>query len=183
MTFERDMARLRERVETLEEEKRQLSEALAPRISFAALGLSPGEGVVVAALIAAGGAVVTKDRLMLALYGFRNDVPDIRIVDVWICKARAKLCGVGARIATHWGVGYAMDRASVALVERALQARNAGGAVPTADEAPVEASDAPEPTAIEIRIVRGYAVGGRRAGWIAAMTGLEKAVVETILRA
>lgn len=41
-----------------------------------------------------------------------GDQPDIKIIDVYICKVRKKLAPFGIEIVTRWGVGYAMPAES-----------------------------------------------------------------------
>lgn len=48
----------------------------------------------------------TKAFLLEAIYAFSEDPPGIKIIDVFICKLRAKLRPHGISIATIWGVGY-----------------------------------------------------------------------------
>lgn len=53
--------------------------------------------------------VLSKEAAMTCLYSLRpGDQPDIKIVDVWICKIRRKLKPLGLRIDTSWGRGYAL---------------------------------------------------------------------------
>lgn len=50
----------------------------------------------------------TKDAIMAALYrsdGARDEA-EIKIVDVFICKARKKLREFGVKVETRWGEGY-----------------------------------------------------------------------------
>lgn len=60
---------------------------------------------------------VTKQAALSALYG-GMDEPEIKIIDVFICKLRKKIAPFGIRVETQWGQGYWMDAASKA---RALQ--------------------------------------------------------------
>jgi two-component system, cell cycle response regulator CtrA len=55
----------------------------------------------------------TKDQLMTALYdpGI-DDEPEIKIIDVFVCKLRTKLRPFGIPVRTIWGVGYALDAES-----------------------------------------------------------------------
>lgn len=51
----------------------------------------------------------TKEQLMSALYSLRandDDEPEIKIIDVYVCKARKKLASFGIEITTIWGRGY-----------------------------------------------------------------------------
>lgn len=54
------------------------------------------------------GQVRSKEQLLLALYWQRHDgeEPEIKIIDVWICKMRRKLRRLGVEIDTVWGTGY-----------------------------------------------------------------------------
>jgi two-component system cell cycle response regulator CtrA len=54
-------------------------------------------------------STISKEGLMCALYAARpGDQPEIKIVDVLVCKARKKLKLTRWRIETDWGVGYRM---------------------------------------------------------------------------
>lgn len=53
--------------------------------------------------------LLTKDAAMAALYRDRGaDEPEMKIVDVFICKLRKKVRPFGLEIGTRWGVGYHM---------------------------------------------------------------------------
>ena len=56
------------------------------------------------------GRTQTKEMILSALYSALEDEPEIKIVDVFICKLRRKLDdaheGAGAAIETVWGRGY-----------------------------------------------------------------------------
>ena len=53
--------------------------------------------------------VASKESLMLALYSDRaGDPPEIKIVDVMVCKMRKKIAAFGIRIETIWGQGYSL---------------------------------------------------------------------------
>lgn len=52
---------------------------------------------------------LTKEGAMAALYrDAGDDEPEIKIVDVFICKMRKKLKPFGVTIETRWGLGYFM---------------------------------------------------------------------------
>lgn len=58
--------------------------------------------------------VATKQTIMSALYrtdGIRDEA-EIKIVDVYICKARKKLLPFGIKIETRWGEGYFLTAAT-----------------------------------------------------------------------
>ena len=60
-------------------------------------------------LIALKGAVGTKQALMDAMYNGSIDEPEIKIVDVFVCKLRKKLKPFGVDIQTVWGQGYRIE--------------------------------------------------------------------------
>lgn len=81
---------------------------------FAAL--TESEFAVHAKLAERPGHVVSKETLMLSLYGMRNDSeePLEKIIDVLVCKARKKLKPLGIAIDTVWGRGYRLNHRSIA---------------------------------------------------------------------
>ena len=106
------------RLQVVEEENAILRERLARLetsfgLSFVApveWRLTGSEQAVVGALLARDHC--TKDALMAALYrDFGKDEPEIKIIDVFICKLRKKLKPFGLEITTIWGLGYAMSAA------------------------------------------------------------------------
>lgn len=53
---------------------------------------------------------MTKAVLMFGLYEDRIDGgPEPKILDVLVCKIRAKLKPFGLSVMTHWGEGYGLD--------------------------------------------------------------------------
>jgi DNA-binding response OmpR family regulator len=54
--------------------------------------------------------VATKEELLTWMYQFRSEdeEPNLKIIDVYICKARKKLDLIGVRVDTVWGKGYAL---------------------------------------------------------------------------
>lgn len=116
-----ELAALRARNAWLEERV-----AFLDRVLLAALALplewrlTVNEARLVSALY--GRSECTKDQLMAALY--RNDgrdEPMEKIVDVFICKARAKMRPFGANILTRWGHGYSLDGAARAAIDKLNQ--------------------------------------------------------------
>lgn len=73
------------------------------------LHLTGKEYAILELLVLRKGAVLTKDAFLNHLYG-GIDEPEMKIIDVFICKLRRKLQAVGASdlIATVWGRGYIM---------------------------------------------------------------------------
>jgi two-component system cell cycle response regulator CtrA len=61
------------------------------------------------------GVVLTKEAFLNHLYG-GMDEPEVKIIDVFICKLRKKLAQAGARdlIGTVWGRGYVLREPGVA---------------------------------------------------------------------
>lgn len=106
----RENAILRERV-------RQLEDALASSSITVPLewGLTSTEARLFAHLVTRD--VATKESIMTALYSDRpDDDPEKKIVDVFVCKIRAKVKPFGVEIATVWGKGYALvDRQTWAV--------------------------------------------------------------------
>lgn len=102
---------LEEQVADLEEEKLRLQEELdferygeagwEPPREF---GLTRKEAGFLKALI--GRERCTKEYLFSAIYSVMEDPPQMKIIDVFVCKLRAKLRPYGIRIGTIWGVGY-----------------------------------------------------------------------------
>lgn len=69
------------------------------------LRLTKSEATVLLTLL--DGRLHSKEHLLSSLYGGRGgDEPEIRIIDVFICKIRHKLAGSGIVIETLWGRGY-----------------------------------------------------------------------------
>lgn len=73
------------------------------------LHLTGKEYAILELLVIRKGAVLTKDTFLNHLYG-GIDEPEMKIIDVFICKLRRKLqnCGVDNLISTVWGRGYIM---------------------------------------------------------------------------
>lgn len=127
--LEEDNERLRERVQTLED-----ALGITPFLTPVEWRLTGSETRLFGHLLARD--VATKASIMSALYepGV-NDEPEIKIVDVFVCKLRKKLAPFGIEIATLWGMGYRMTAeakdkaralisptpAGTAAVDRALQ--------------------------------------------------------------
>lgn len=64
------------------------------------------------------GSVMTKQHLMDAIYG-GLDEPEMKIIDVFVCKVRAKIAnaGGGEPIRTIWGRGYMVDTTPLPVAE------------------------------------------------------------------
>ncbi len=117
MRLESENDELRERVRQLEEELFATGSWFAP-VEF---GLTSYENKMLAALMSR--SECTKNMLMLALYGDKIDVAQDKIVDVFICKIRAKLKPFGILITTHWGHGYYLTPENKAKVDQWAQTK------------------------------------------------------------
>jgi len=84
-------------------------------VDGAALHLTGKEYAILELLVIRKGSVLTKDAFLNHLYG-GIDEPEMKIIDVFICKLRRKLQNVGAGnlIATVWGRGYILREDDVA---------------------------------------------------------------------
>lgn len=103
---------LRDQVEHL---KFMLAEVTAPQPEWLALAsrfgvsLTQQESRVLGAMMRHAPQTMTRNALLSAIVWDRGDAeePDCKIVDVYICKLRAKIAGHGiGRVETVWGVGY-----------------------------------------------------------------------------
>lgn len=71
------------------------------------LRLTKSEKALLTILSDRAGRVVSKESLMLLLYGDAPDEPpDEKVIDVYVCKIRPKLAGTGCSIETVWGEGF-----------------------------------------------------------------------------
>jgi DNA-binding winged helix-turn-helix (wHTH) protein len=61
------------------------------------------------------GACLSKSQLLDALYVGRDE-PELKIIDVFVCKLRSKLGPAKAAIQTIWGRGYAFNTVDFAWV-------------------------------------------------------------------
>ncbi|MHB2265837.1 winged helix-turn-helix domain-containing protein [Aliihoeflea sp. PC F10.4] len=68
--------------------------------------LTPQEKTLFQKLRSAGGRLVTRQSLLEELYQLEAHEPEIKIVDVYVCKIRRKLKPLGLTILTEWGKGY-----------------------------------------------------------------------------
>lgn len=69
--------------------------------------LTRQEFALIEILVAAKGHVRSRERLLDVLYSLQpDDPPEIKIIDVFVCKLRKKLTPLGVEILTVWGQGY-----------------------------------------------------------------------------
>jgi two-component system cell cycle response regulator CtrA len=114
---------LRDEVHTLKETVREMQTQLtAPALTIPVVWrLTPSEHAAFAPLC--GRDVVTKEAMYQAMYAMHDDgsLPDLKMVDVWVCKLRKKLKPFGIQILTVWGRGYSLgDRLAVVSQIRLL---------------------------------------------------------------
>jgi DNA-binding response OmpR family regulator len=103
--------RLRDEITMLREAF--LSDGVAMPLEW---GLTGKEQRILGALLAR--EVCTKNQLMAALYDAGiDDEPQMKIIDVFVCKARKKLKPFGVLIDTVWGSGYKLSPQVKALAK------------------------------------------------------------------
>lgn len=61
--------------------------------------------------------VASKEHIYTLMYGMYLDPPELKILDVYICKLRNKLRPLGVNITTVWGRGWFLDTEDRAKVE------------------------------------------------------------------
>ena len=83
--------------------------------------LTAKEHCMVEILLAKAPLCVTKEQFMLALYLNEIDRPDIKIMDVFICKLRANLRAYDVDILTDWGNGYCMPTESAQRLQALIE--------------------------------------------------------------
>ncbi len=90
-------------------------------VSGTQVHLTGKEYAILELLVLRKGMVLTKEAFLNHLYG-GMDEPEMKIIDVFICKLRKKLAqaGAGSLIGTVWGRGYMLREP--AFAERAPQA-------------------------------------------------------------
>lgn len=112
--IERENEELREKVRQLE---KLCGFTLDAPLEF---GLTQKEGQLFSFLYRSN--IVSKDAAMDVLYGDRpNDAPEMKIVDIFICKMRKKVEPFGIKIDTMWGRGYRMPPETKKLVKKYLE--------------------------------------------------------------
>lgn len=84
--------------------------------------LTPKEALILNVLM--HNPVCTKERLHAAVSVNKissDEETEIKIVDVFVCKVRAKLKPFDVEIETHWGTGYSLSAASKNIIQEMLQ--------------------------------------------------------------
>lgn len=112
--------------DVLREKLKLLQETVATKIHIPAeLELTGKQEMVLAILLER--PLVTKEAVMTYLYSTSGagKVPEIKIVDVFICKVRNKLEKFlpECKISTKWGVGYYLDPNSRQYLRNFIESR------------------------------------------------------------
>ncbi|MFC4169527.1 response regulator transcription factor [Teichococcus aestuarii] len=89
--------------------------------------LTAREFEVLETLMLRPGMLLTKEQFMSRAYGL-NEGPNVRVLDVFVCKLRRKLAAAGAAeiVRTVWGSGYVLREPAEADVAQARQRFFAG---------------------------------------------------------
>lgn len=115
--LEKQNCKLREEIEERDETIRQLrAELSGPDELPGWLPHLTGRESDFLRVLASRDRLLTKEALYVAVYGSTDNGPDLKIVDVIICKLRRKLIDHGIIIETVWGQGYKLDRDSRQLL-------------------------------------------------------------------
>lgn len=97
----------------------QLRESLRPEgwMPPVELNLTMHEARTLALLYKMRGEAATKEALFQTVYYDKLNPPDIKIVDVFVCKMRKKLRPYEITIDTLWGRGYLLTAESVLILD------------------------------------------------------------------
>jgi DNA-binding response OmpR family regulator len=115
---------LRERIEELEEENRQLRAQLIPPLTFPRrLGLTRTQSDILRFICARNCESVSRRRLYDALYGMRDNPPQEKTLDVLIYKLRGKLAPHGVSIRSKHGEGWTIAPESLAVLRAIIEGK------------------------------------------------------------
>ena len=108
--LEREIGILQSKIALLEHENESLRAAILPKdwTPPEEFSLTKHERVMLGAMYNRPGEIITKESFIDIMYGMRAEaeIPQPKIVDVFICKLRKKLAIHDIPIETVWGVGY-----------------------------------------------------------------------------
>lgn len=116
---------LREKVRQLEEQQR------GTRPMPLEFGLTGSEERMLAILLSRDGAVTKETFLNLMYGGLPDDEPELKIIDVFICKLRKKLKPFDIEVTTIWGRGYILgpaEKKKIRAMQGAMEAFRSGAA-------------------------------------------------------
>lgn len=110
MNWEARARELQRQLDDAEFRLEQMSSALDQHGEPVFAGLTVNEATIAQLLRERSPNVVRKSAIYDLLYSMRHDdeMPEPKIVDVWVYKARKKLDQFGIKIETSWGRGYSM---------------------------------------------------------------------------
>ncbi|TXN71633.1 hypothetical protein [Methylobacterium sp. WL6] len=112
---------MRRRIETLEEENRQLRDLMKPAVVFPlAWGLTRREADLLA--IVYGGQGCVRWAVIRAMFFELGDDRSKDVITVFLSKARPKLKAQGVTIETRHGVGLMLPAESRSIIDGALSA-------------------------------------------------------------
>lgn len=118
--YRQEIAALRGKIELIKEENRQLRELLVPTVLFPLeWRLTPQEGRLLASLFKAPEGYRTRAACHAAACGFSAE-SDGKIIDVLVCRIRAKLSRFGVGIETVWGQGFRLTAESRTFIASVL---------------------------------------------------------------
>jgi DNA-binding response OmpR family regulator len=106
-----ELERLRARVEELEFHIKEINRELATCATHWPFHLPPKSALLLAVFVKHKNKVLTKEVLWRYLYGLmpEADQPAANVIDVFICKIRARLDKFGVHISTVYKTGYLID--------------------------------------------------------------------------
>jgi len=127
MNWEARARELQKQVDDLEFRVESLEAAINDQGSVYFASLTSTEEKVAQLLRMRSPNVVSKQAVLDLLYAFRSDgeQPEIKIVDVFVCKIRPKLAPLSILIETAWGRGYFMSSDAARAWDAAAEKRAA----------------------------------------------------------
>lgn len=87
-----------------------------------ALGFTPREEEIVGLLLKLEN--ISREQMMVAMYGDRPEPPDWRILDTFMCRVRKRLRRADIDIVTVWGRGWLLTKENKAKLAKLLEAEN-----------------------------------------------------------
>lgn len=112
----------RDRCDVLEEQLRQLRNALMPRLLFPELwNLNRGESSILASLYTSPNGFRTKAALQACCEVFLHEMPSADSINVRIRRLRVKLKHHRIVITTRFGEGYLLSIDSISIIRAALE--------------------------------------------------------------
>jgi two-component system cell cycle response regulator CtrA len=111
----------------LREEVRNMREILVPIIvAPSGFGMTPREWDLTSCLYANSPKIMSRQALLEAMYPNNASAPEMKIIDVFICKIRKKIKPHGMDIGLSWGKGYFMPPESASVLRALLDQQQKG---------------------------------------------------------